>query len=335
MSKYLFFRTDRIGDFLLSAILLNSIKRNDPNSHITVVCSSKNYNYVKNSHLVDEAILYPEKSFYKKIIFLLRMYRKKNYCTIVCDGKRRSIYSSILIKSKIKILFSTKSSYKILFKYFFTLILLDKYAKSKILEIHDVVRFLKFNYTESDLNTINIKNNRNLHHSENLSLVDKIDFVLLHFDEKWLYNSYIKSYKKIEPKIDELKQFISNIVFYTKKNLIITTGIINNHLLDKLKIEFHSIGNKVYKKTFDSNFVIFFSETNFFNIEYLVSKSHLLIASHGAITHAAASLNVPIFDIIDDSESIFFDKWSSHFRNYRKFLRKDFNILSKEILNHL
>ena len=61
MSKYLFFRTDRIGDFLLSAILLNSIKRNDPNSHISVVCSSKNYNYVKNSHLVDEAILYPEK----------------------------------------------------------------------------------------------------------------------------------------------------------------------------------------------------------------------------------------------------------------------------------
>ena len=96
---------------------------------------------------------------YKKIIFFLRMYRKKNYCTIVCDGKRRSIYSSILIKSKIKILFSTKSSYKILFKYFFTLILLDKYAKSKILEIHDVVRFLKFNYTESDLNTINIKIN--------------------------------------------------------------------------------------------------------------------------------------------------------------------------------
>ena len=103
MNNYLFFRTDRIGDFLLSAILLNSIKRNDPNSHISVICSPKNYNYVNNFHLVDEAIIYPEKGIFKKIVFLLRTARIKNYCTIVCDGKKRSIYLSILIKSQIKI----------------------------------------------------------------------------------------------------------------------------------------------------------------------------------------------------------------------------------------
>ena len=57
MNNYLLFRTDRIGDFLLSAILLKAIKRNDPNAHISVVCSSKNFNYIKNFHLVDEAIL--------------------------------------------------------------------------------------------------------------------------------------------------------------------------------------------------------------------------------------------------------------------------------------
>ena len=37
MKKYLIFRTDRIGDFLLTAILINSIKRNNPNSYIVVV----------------------------------------------------------------------------------------------------------------------------------------------------------------------------------------------------------------------------------------------------------------------------------------------------------
>lgn len=31
-NKYIFFRTDRIGDFLLSAILIKSIKRSDKNS---------------------------------------------------------------------------------------------------------------------------------------------------------------------------------------------------------------------------------------------------------------------------------------------------------------
>ena len=35
--KYLFIRTDRIGDFLLSAILIKSIKRSDKNAKITVI----------------------------------------------------------------------------------------------------------------------------------------------------------------------------------------------------------------------------------------------------------------------------------------------------------
>ena len=39
--NYLFFRTDRIGDFLVSAILMKSIKRNDQNSYLTVVLREK------------------------------------------------------------------------------------------------------------------------------------------------------------------------------------------------------------------------------------------------------------------------------------------------------
>ncbi len=57
MNKYLIFRTDRIGDFLLTAILINSIKRNESNSHVTVVASQKNYNYIKSFNSVDSVIL--------------------------------------------------------------------------------------------------------------------------------------------------------------------------------------------------------------------------------------------------------------------------------------
>ena len=53
MAKYLFFRTDRIGDFLVSAILIKSIKRSDKNSIITVIASEKNYNYIKNFSYVE------------------------------------------------------------------------------------------------------------------------------------------------------------------------------------------------------------------------------------------------------------------------------------------
>jgi hypothetical protein len=58
-----------------------------------------------------------------------------------------------------------------------------------------------------------------------------------------------------------------------------------------------------------------------------------LISCHGAPTHIAAASNIRIFDIIDESERIFFDKWTSHFRNYNQFLRKDFKALSNEMLN--
>jgi len=42
-NKYIFFRTDRIGDFLLSAVLIKSIKRSDKDSYITVIASNKNF----------------------------------------------------------------------------------------------------------------------------------------------------------------------------------------------------------------------------------------------------------------------------------------------------
>ena len=57
MNKYLIFRTDRIGDFHLSLILIKSIKRIDPSSSITIVSSDKNYEYIKSFKIVDQVIL--------------------------------------------------------------------------------------------------------------------------------------------------------------------------------------------------------------------------------------------------------------------------------------
>ena len=57
INKYLIFRTDRIGDFLVTAILIKSIKRNDPNSYIQIVSSKNNYNYIKSFSTVDEVLI--------------------------------------------------------------------------------------------------------------------------------------------------------------------------------------------------------------------------------------------------------------------------------------
>ena len=67
-NKYIFFRTDRIGDFLMSAILIKAIKRSDPNAYIIVLASKKNHQYIKTFSYIDETILIPE-NYLKKIFF--------------------------------------------------------------------------------------------------------------------------------------------------------------------------------------------------------------------------------------------------------------------------
>ena len=333
MNNYLFFRTDRIGDFLLSAILINSVKRNDPTSHVTVVCSSKNYDYIKNFNIVDEAVLYPEGSFLEKIYFIKRIFFQKRYCTIVCDGKKRSIYSAILSRSKIKILFTTKTLYKRILKSFFSKILVDVESDTKILEIKNVINYLNFNFSDTDLKTIII--NKSYTYNKKFDPIEYNNSILLHFDEKWIFNDYIKSYTSIEPSIDQLFEFIFKIISTTKKNLIITTGINNNDLLDKLKSKLEKFNDFIHLKKINFNYIYLVDKLSFFDVQFLVSKSNLIITSHGAITHVAGSLNIPIFDIIDKTENLFFHKWSSHFKTYSKFYRKDFEILSKEIVNSL
>ena len=82
MNKYLIFRTDKIGDFILSALLIKTIKRNDKSCKIAVIASQKNYNYIKNFALVDNVILYPQDSIIGRFKLALYLLKHKFFCTI-------------------------------------------------------------------------------------------------------------------------------------------------------------------------------------------------------------------------------------------------------------
>lgn len=86
-NKYIFFRTDRIGDFLMSAILMKAIKRSDINSHIIVVASKKNFYYIKNFPYVNETILFPD-NYFKKIYFYSKFFFNKFFLICILDGKK-------------------------------------------------------------------------------------------------------------------------------------------------------------------------------------------------------------------------------------------------------
>ena len=62
MKKFIIFRIDRLGDFLIITNIIKSIKRKFKKSHITVVCSPLNMKLVKSYSIIDNIIIYKKDS---------------------------------------------------------------------------------------------------------------------------------------------------------------------------------------------------------------------------------------------------------------------------------
>jgi len=297
MNNYLIFRTDRIGDFLLTAILINSIKRNDTKAIITIVSSEKNYEYIKSFNSVDEVILLKNDLLSK--IKLIKKLRVSYYNYLIeHDGKKRSSIISLFLKYGLKIKKNNNSRI------------------SYIEAIKEIISKLNFNFIESDLNTLKYRDH-------NFFEDFNEDFILLHFDEKWIYKDYISDYTNIEPLKDELILFINLLLTISNKRLVITTGIRSPNILNDII----NIGLNSRVKVC--------TKLDFLDLEILISKSKLLISCHGSVSHVAAAHKIKQIDIIEEKQSNFYSKWTHHFRNYHSIHRKPFDKLSTDIIELL
>lgn len=299
MSKsYLIFRTDRIGDYLLTNILIRSIKRCNPISNIDIIASDKNFSYIKSFIDINNVYLF-KRSFIHRFNLILNLRKFKYDHIIIHDRKFRSKLISFFLKKK-------------------NIIQTNKNFNSYIDDIKLILDKLNLNFNEDDLNSL-INSKKNNLPKKNLYS----NYINFHFDEKWIYKYYIKSYTNIEPNLEELGQFLENITNKSKKKLIITTGNIPLEILIRLK------NIKLNKN------IIFIDQINFIDLELITSRSDLLIGCHGALSHVAAAYNIKQLDIIEASKSSFYHKWTKHFRNYNVIYRKDFSQLSLEILDKL
>ena len=292
MISVLLFRTDRVGDFLLSLSLIKIIKINYPNSNITVVASNKNYKYISSFNEVDDVIIL-NNSLSSKISLIFKLRKKKFDAIIVHDGKKRSRFVSYLLRYKKRVLCFTN--------------LID----TQLEIIKKACNDLNMPFHDSCLNFLD---NR-IHPSPNLPFSN---YVQLHLDEKWVYDKYIKKYTNIEPTNEQLIHFINKIIS-KNKNIIITTGKTKINLLNDIK-------NKI-----DKSKVHIFENQDLNELENIVFNSSLLITCHGWISHIAAAKKIKQIDIIDEQYP--YNKWTSHFRNYNYLYRKQFVILSDEIIN--
>jgi ADP-heptose:LPS heptosyltransferase len=134
--KILVFRTDRIGDLILTCPTILTIKQNFKNSKITLVTSVKNFDYAKNLNLFDKLIIFPNKGIINKVKFMRNLSKEKFDYTFIFDGKDRSVYTSALIKSKYKVALIPDKRIKYFCKLFNIKFFLDTYETS-VQEIFD------------------------------------------------------------------------------------------------------------------------------------------------------------------------------------------------------
>ena len=168
------------------------------------------------------------------------------------------------------------------------------------------------NFEENDFNTLE---NREVFYSK----LNQKNYILFHFDEKWIFSKYIKDYVNIEPSEHDLELFLTSLSLKLNKNIIVTTGNNTPNILTNL-----------FKKNLNDK-INLIENINFSELEFIISCSSLLISCHGAVSHVAAAKNIKQIDIIDKSYD--YTRWTKHFRNYKSLNRKTFNELSAEILN--
>ena len=219
MKEYLIFRTDRVGDFLLSLSLIKIIKINHPESKITVVASERNVEYIKTFDVVNNVIIL-KNNFLSKLKLIFNLRKKKYESIIVHDGKNRSRFVSYFLKCKKRVVCITD--------------LID--TQLDIIQKACIKMQLNF-----DLECLNFLDNRN----HNLVDIPFKNYIHLHFDEKWKYNEYIKKYTDIEPDENELIYFINSLIS-KNKNLIITTGKISSSILNNIKDKINKENVRIY-----------------------------------------------------------------------------------------
>jgi len=262
MKEFLIFRTDRVGDFLFSLLLIKTIKINFPNSRITLISSEKNHLYAKTFKSIEKIIVL-RNDFISKLKIIFRLRSNKYDAIIIHDGKNRSKFISYFLKTKLKITCVTN--------------LID----TQIDIIKKVCDKTRIKFDEKSLNFLDER-------KYPLLKIPFDNYIHLHFDEKWIYKDYIDKYINIEPSKEELINFISKITSKNKK-IIITTGKKVPILLDQIKFEI------------DTSRVIIFKDQELLELENIVIHSDLLISCHGWITHIASAKQVKQIDIIDSS----------------------------------
>ena len=305
MRKYLIFRTDRIGDFIFSRMITDSIKKHNPSNIIDFVCSSYNASYAKNFKDINNIFIHDKYDFKLMLKNLLNI-NKNNYdYLIILDGKRRSVFFSIFLNAKFKLAVLKDWRPYLILKIFFDKYIINSESKNQFDNFISVANFIdlkvskKIDYYKS----YNFKKKRNI--------IKISNYLLLHLDEKWFEGYYYKDFNYMKLNYKNFYFFINTLFKKFNKSITITAG--------KIEVkEFSQIINNCFKKINNNTYIsikygkklIYIDNTSFQDLEIIVKKSSIVFCCEGAISHVSNALNKKTYALIENFETAKF--WTNH-----------------------
>ena len=317
MKKFIFFRNDRLGDFIILTHIILSIKKKYKDSHISVLCSPLNYNLIRKYKIIDKVYVYNKKSFLLKRFFLFKeIIRNSYFASFAVDGKSFSNLCNFFIKAKYKL--GLVYNYKILnfwfskpnFLYnYFTFDNIQNFtSKNNLKKIEhlpqkfsNLARYIGIKSKVT--NKYYFKYDLKEHIKFKKFYKDKIKnkYVLIHLDEKWvdidtinyhLYQNLVKLQKTI------------------KKKIIITSY--NNNFQYFLNLKKDLFKNK------KDNKIILVTNSNLFFFERLIKHSFCSISCHsGFLVQVAGSNSSKVIDIIHKNDFNWYSSWKPKNTNYK------------------
>ncbi len=327
--KTLIFRTDRIGDFIISCPFILSYKKKFNKTKIVTISSEYNYDYIKNFKFIDEIIpLKNEVKFFPKLFNLIKMIfllRKNKFDhIIVLDGKNRSFFISLFLSGKKSILLQSRELE--LFSKFFRYISVINYELQNQLKNFSFLAS-KLNF---DLNLKYIDIYKDYHFQNKISFDKK--YLMIHLDEKWYTKFYYRDFTDINPNPAQLEKLVNNILNSTnfEFDIILTTGSKKLDILDQFTKDFTLIEKNFYEKKKDKNSIFFIKETSFNDLEYLVKHSSFLICCEGGISHVSHNFKVSTVAFYEKNRLQHTKYWTGHMTKLSLYERKEMHDLIED-----
>ena len=101
-------------------------------------------------------------------------------------------------------------------------------------------------------------------------------YTLIHIDEKWFSDFYIKEFAEINPSTQSFLSFMNNLFNIRKQNLVISTGLIKLPFMNKLCDKFFTpIKHNFFEYNYNNFKAILILKSTFKDLEIITMNSKI------------------------------------------------------------